>query len=214
MRPALAPSQSMVGLSRWAAFRGAMTAIALVAFSALAVGATAPSGLQAVALARLPQNGGEEESPVGQGTAFSPLLSVFGSEPFFCCTLGPVKSYVGEYVFQVDRDGTIQGAILFRDANLFPTDPPTSSYLFTATLKPADLQTLRDLVGSARLGVQGNCRGGAPFMRNGVDPRQRITWYGRANRTNTFALFEGDPCPPEVQSIMTLLETYSPEPIP
>jgi hypothetical protein len=143
-----------------------------------------------------------------------PLISIHGAEPFFCCTLGPVNGYMGEYVFDVYKDGTIQGAFFFRDAGASLADPPTGSKLFSDMLTSTDLRNLLSLIGSARLGIQGDCQGGLPFFGNGNNPRQRLYWYGRGSRENDFALFEGAPCSSAVQAIVAIVQVYSVPPIP
>jgi hypothetical protein len=151
----------------------------------------------------------QETGSATPATAPAPMLiTIHGTEQFFCMVL-PVQFGVGDYDFEVFRDGSTQGAVFWR-IGTSQEDPPTGASVFHGTLTPTELTQLEDRINAARLGIQGACQADFPFLRNGVVPRQHVYWFGRTVRVNDFVLFEGPPCPNAVDAVVQILQAHFP----
>ena len=120
---------------------------------------------------------------------------------------GHGSQYADHYLF-VAADGTTTGQLV--------TGDPVSEagWLLsskTARASVAQLKTLQDALGRARIGLQtGGCSIIPRFSSTGI---AELTWYGRSYRKTALALPVGGPvedaCPPELQALFQAIDDFS-----
>ena len=135
----------------------------------------------------------------------SPYLIVEGRENHWCCINdSSPPHYISDFVLIVGADASITLAETTRRIASPPDGPPDSGLGIQARLTATEWRALQALANSAHVGVAKPCRlqPTLPFLYNGSNAQQRLSWFGAHGRRNQFGLGDGPICDARIQALM------------